>query len=161
MLEGTRGVPTPDAPRGGRGRRPRPRPARAGVEDLAAADAAAAELAAASAALAAKLEGDDGSDSDEEARNAAKVQLAEDQAAKVVADDAGPLLALKVNDAKPYMTVSKAHAGKLGVVLPTLAGGRAAASRRHTRARRFFGLDVRHARSVRGHGRGWVPGCAW
>jgi phosphorylated CTD-interacting factor 1 len=113
MLEGTRGVPTPMLPAvdagGGLGRDLQ----RAGVEDLAAADAAAAELAAASAALAAKLEGDDGSDSDEEARNAAKVQLAEDQAAKVVADDAGPLLALKVNDAKPYMTVSKAHAGKL------------------------------------------------
>ena len=30
-----------------------------------------------------------------------------------MADDAGPLLVLKVNDAKPYMTVSKAHAGKL------------------------------------------------
>ena len=113
MLEGKRGVPTPMLPAvdagGGLGRDLK----RAGVEDLAAADAAAAELTAASAALAAKLEGDDGGDGDEEASNAAKARLVEDQAAKVVADDAGPLLALKVNDGKQYMTVSKAHAGKL------------------------------------------------
>ena len=112
MLEGKRGVPTPMFPALDAGGGLACDLKRAGVA-LAAADAAAAELAAASAALAAKLEGDGGSDSDEEARNAAKARLAEDRSAKVVADDAGPLLALKVNDAKPYMTLSKAHAGKL------------------------------------------------
>ena len=114
MLEGPEAVPTPLLPAvdsgGGLGRDLK----RAGVEDLAVADAAAAELAAASAALGKKLEGEDGSGSDdEEAKNAAKLQAEEDKKARVVADDAGPLLALKVNDCKPYMTISKAHAGKL------------------------------------------------
>ena len=101
MLQGGDAVPVPMLPAvdagGGLGRDLH----RAGAADLAAADAAAAELAAASGALAAKLADPDPDES------------AADAAAKVTVDDAGPLLALKVNDAKPYMTISKAHAGKL------------------------------------------------
>ena len=101
MLQGGDAVPVPMLPAvdagGGLGRDLH----RAGAADLAAADAAAAELAAASGALAAKLADPDPDES------------AADAAAKVTVDDAGPLLAVKVNDAKPYMTISKAHAGKL------------------------------------------------
>jgi len=89
---------------------------RAGVEDLAVAAAAATELAAASKELGKKLTavasaGD--SDEEEDDKETAKTQAETDAAATVVADDAGPLLALKLNDGKPYMTISKAHAGKL------------------------------------------------
>ena len=104
MLQGGDAVPVPMLPAvdagGGLGRDLH----RAGAPDLAAADAAAAELATASGALAAKLADPDPDES------------AADAAAKVTVDDAGPLLALKVNDAKPYMTISKAHMGKLRAV---------------------------------------------
>ena len=81
---------------------------RAGVEDQAAADAAANELAAQAKAIAGKLiasDGDDDGDDDDE-RAGKKKDI-------VTAEDAGPLLALKVNGEKPYMSVSKAHMGKL------------------------------------------------
>ena len=71
----------------------------AGAADLAACDAAAADVAAASAALATKLAEERPED--------------EEPPPSVTAEDAGPLLALRVNALKPYMTVSKAHAGKL------------------------------------------------
>ena len=117
MLQGPDAVPTPMLPAvdtgGGLGRDLK----RAGVEDLAVADAVAAELASFGAALAKKLEpwGDSKSDSDSDSNdiNEKNTQAEEDAKATVVADDAGPLLALKVNDQKPYMTISKAHAGKL------------------------------------------------
>jgi hypothetical protein len=116
MLDGPSAVPTPMLPTvdagGGLGKDLK----RAGVEDLAVAAAAATELAAASKELGKKLTavasaGD--SDEEEDDKETAKTQAETDAAATVVADDAGPLLALKLNDGKPYMTISKAHAGKL------------------------------------------------
>ena len=78
---------------------------RAGAEDAAAA-AAADELAAQAGAIAGKLTEARGDDDDGEEAAAGKKDA-------VTAEDAGPLLALKVNGEKPYMSVSKAHMGKL------------------------------------------------
>lgn len=98
MLEGGDAVPTPMLPAkdsgGGLGRDLH----RAGVAEFSDADAAAAELAGAGAAQAAKL-----------TNPAASTPGAADPPPKVTVEDAGPLLALKVNGAKPYMTVSKQH----------------------------------------------------
>ena len=77
---------------------------RAGAEDAGAA-AAADELAAQAGAIAGKLTEAQGDDDDGEEGTGKKDA--------VTAEDAGPLLALKVNGEKPYMSVSKAHMGKL------------------------------------------------
>ena len=105
MLQGGDAIPTPMLPAIDAGRGLGRDLHRAGVEDLAAADAAASDLADASAALAAKLsEPPDADAADDAPRDADAV---------VTVDDAGPLLALKVNAQKPYMQVSKQHMGKL------------------------------------------------
>ena len=94
MLEGGNAVPTPMLPTrdsgGGLGKDLH----RAGVADFAEADAAAAELSSAAAAHVAKL-----------AAPAAADVAAGEGPTKVTVEDAGPLLALKVNGAKPYMQV--------------------------------------------------------
>ena len=78
---------------------------RAGVAEFSDADAAAAELATSSASLAAKL------------TNPTVAPVVDDDnrnnPPKVTVEDAGPLLRVKVNDAKPYMTISKAHMVKI------------------------------------------------
>ena len=77
---------------------------RAGAEDADAA-AAAEELAAQAGAIAGEAHGS--------SRGGRRREEGTGKKDSVTAEDAGPLLALKVNGEKPYMSVSKAHMGKL------------------------------------------------
>ena len=90
---------------------------RAGAEDAAAAAADCSPRKP--AANRGKLTEARGDDDDGEEAAAGKKDA-------VTAEDAGPLLALKVNGEKPYMSVSKAHMGKLRALYCRHSLGRAA-----------------------------------